>query len=208
MTYSGSQVIYHMVAGSSIHLPDTFTFVRTGYTMDGWVDKPNGDKVIAPGSRYWMPGGSVVLYAHWVPNSYIIRFQPGAVDVLGYEDMVDVRVNYDTHAYLPSNTMTREGYRFVGWTSDYGSFSNCGEVYNLTTVNDKVITLTAVWQALPHTVTFNGGEGGHPFRCCEPADGQPWRPCHYAKRISPRLRVDRLELLHGDQRRPDPHRHD
>ena len=160
VTYSGSQVIYHMVAGSSIHLPDTFTFVRTGYTMDGWVDKPNGDKVIAPGSRYWMPGGSVVLYAHWVPNSYIIRFQPGAVDVLGYEDMVDVRINYDTHAYLPSNTMTREGYRFVGWTSDYGSFSNCGEVYNLTTVNDKVITLTAVWQALPHTVTFNGGEGG------------------------------------------------
>ena len=52
VTYNADgNVEYPMVAGSTIRLPDTHTFVRAGYTMDGWVTKPMGDDLHRSGQH-------------------------------------------------------------------------------------------------------------------------------------------------------------
>ncbi len=60
---------------------------------------------------------------------------------------------------LSSNVPTKEGYKFVGWSSDNGATSaqySPGSLYN----NDSEITLYAVWSQSTYTVSFdsNGGE--------------------------------------------------
>ena len=164
VTYDeAGDVVYNMVAGGSIHLPDTLTFVRPGYKMDGWTTAPAGVDVIAAGTSYVMPGGDVTLYAHWVPITYTLHFLPGAFGVVDAEEMVDITATYGTTTYLPKNLMSREGYEFYHWKAtvdgtDY-FFDDMAGVLNLTTEDGAVINLTAIWTPLPHTVMFeaNGG---------------------------------------------------
>ena len=73
---------------------------------------------------------------------------------------------YDEEKSLHTNTFTRTGYTFLGWSTDSNastaSYSDACSVSNLTTQSDAVITLYAIWKPNDYTVTFSGNGGTTP----------------------------------------------
>ena len=90
-------------------------------------------------------------------NSYTVRFDSNGGDGV----MDDQIVMRDTSTPLTKNTLTRDGYRFLGWTTDKfnktASIEDQGNANNLTEQGGR-ITLYAVWQdASVEPVTLSNG---------------------------------------------------
>lgn len=141
-------------------------FTRTGYTFLGWSTDPD-----ASSATYTDQGsvknltsennGTVTLYAVWQPITYSIRFN-GNGNTGG--SMADQSMTYGVAAELNRNSFEKSDYGFSGWaTSNDGSiaFHNGASVNNLSSTQDDIFNLYALWTQLSHTVTFdyNGGTG-------------------------------------------------
>jgi uncharacterized repeat protein (TIGR02543 family) len=97
-------------------------------------------------------------YANWVANTYIIQYNANG----GSGTMSNTTCTYDKSVNLTTNSFTREGYDFLGWsTTSTGSvvYQDGASIKNLTTTNNDVITLYAVWKAHSGKVYYhpNGG---------------------------------------------------
>lgn len=94
---------------------------------------------------------AVHLYSAW--NTYTVKFNANG----GEGSMEDQGFTYGTAQNLRSNSYTRSGYTFLGWstssTATSATYSNGQSVNNLTTTHGGIVTLYAVWQiiALPNT---------------------------------------------------------
>ena len=127
---------------------------KTGYTFAGWM----------PELPATMPASNSVLTAQWNPNPYTVTFNANH----GEGDMSDVEMHmeYDTAANLPSNKYTKVGHSFAGWdtndVADVVVFADGATVSNLTSEADGVVSLRAVWEPNRYTVSFssNGGDDG------------------------------------------------
>ncbi len=131
------------------------TFTRAGYTFAGWNTARDGS-----GTSYAdeasvtnltsQANGTTTLYAQWTPNTYIISFNANT----GTGTMQNQPATYDVQTTLTTNTFTKTGYTFAGWsTTQNGSVEyNDGEsVSNLVSTNNGNIELFAVWT--PNTNT-------------------------------------------------------
>ncbi len=139
---------------------------KTGYTFKGYYTGKGGT-----GNCYVNSTGVITstkttftsdttLYAYWKANAYTISYHANG----GSGTMADTSATYGTFATLRTNTFTREGYTFKGWsTSESGSvvYEDKDSAKNLTATNDDFITLYAVWKVNSYTVTYdywtNGG---------------------------------------------------
>ncbi len=145
--------------GSSIHnklleLIGEQTPNKIGYTFLGWYY--NGDKLTDAATA----SGDVTITAKWEANTYTINFD--ANDGTGY--MASQTFTYDKEQALTSNTFTREGYTFLGWSTTYNGavkYNDGQSVINLTSENNGSITLYAVWQVNTYTITFNTVGGSY-----------------------------------------------
>ena len=128
---------------------------KVGYTFEGYFDV-NED---AGGVKYYNSDGSSarnwdkaedgILYERWTANKYSIVFDKNG----GSGSMSNQSMTYDKASNLTTNTYTRQGYYFVGWsktklgvqstipTSDI--YKDEESVKNL--VASGSITLYAVW---------------------------------------------------------------
>ena len=136
---------------------------RTGYTFGGWTTTatPGAYKVVySPGSCQFSMG-NVTLYAYWKANTYTINYKSNG----GSGTMESSSYKYDEEKALPSNSFTRTGYTFLGWSTKAdataASFSNGASIKNLTSKNGDTVTLYAVWKINTYTVSYNanGGSG-------------------------------------------------
>ncbi|MBO7721595.1 MAG: InlB B-repeat-containing protein [Kiritimatiellae bacterium] len=96
----------------------------------------------------------------WTPFGYAVRFDSNG----GAGEMPDQALVYGSAAELSLNGFTKTGGAFAGWaTNQTGEvvYEDGATVKNLTTNDNGVVTLWAVWSANAYTVTFdaNGGEG-------------------------------------------------
>lgn len=70
---------------------------------------------------------------------------------------------YGTYQNLRSNTYSRTGYSFLGWSTDpnaqSATYTNGQSVGNLTTIRNDIVTLYAVWDANDYTLTFDANGG-------------------------------------------------
>lgn len=135
----------------------------TGYltTFTGWV---SSDTALLPSSanstyNFTMPAGNVTLTAGATrtPISYQLAFNANG----GSGSMTNQVFAYDTAQTIKANTLTRTGYYLAGWaTTPTGSvvYTNQQSVNNLTTVNNTVITLYAVWALQPYTLTLQAND--------------------------------------------------
>lgn len=123
------------------------TPTRTGHTFDGWYTKATGGtKVI--GSTTITTNSSHALYAHWIPNTYTITFDPNG----GSCEIVSQTVTYGS-AYGVLPTPTRVGNIFQGWfTSPTGGNKILSDETFTALTN---ITVYAQWNAATCTVIFN-----------------------------------------------------
>lgn len=130
--------------GDSFELRDP---VRRGYDFVGWYqDKKCTEEIY---NIYSDNTGNLVLYAKWSPNDYTVEFdgngaKSGKLNAL--------KCKYDKKYKLPSNTYSRPGYKFVGWTvrkDGLGkTYKNRSQIINLTSEYDGKVVLYAKWKKI------------------------------------------------------------
>lgn len=114
---------------------------KTGYTFIDWYkdDTPfDFTKTITSG---------ITLTAKWKPNKYTIIFDK--TNGSG-QDMQELTLFYDEEKSLPDNTYEAPiGMKFAGWATDSASssvsYQDKQKIKNLTSENNSIITLYAVW---------------------------------------------------------------
>lgn len=121
----------------------------TGYSLRAWhLNSLTG--TILDGEALCKLIEDVTAYAEYVPNVYVVTLdaQGGSADVSTLLATFD-----EPYGTLP--TPTRRGYTFLGW------FNAEGEQItgDMTMRTANALTLTARWQAVTSTVTFDVNEG-------------------------------------------------
>ena len=139
-------------------------FQREGYTFKNWNTSPDGTGTnYGDGQRVrnltTENNVDVHLYAQWEPITYQIKFNANT----GSGSMDNQVLTFDKKANLKTNGFTKENYTFKGWsTTQDGTveYQNEQEVKNLTSQNDQIINLYAVWEEDPnYNVVYNDNYG-------------------------------------------------
>ena len=132
-------------------------FTKKGYALSGWSLTRGGEQVYANGEavKHINPekNGKVTLYAVWTPVNYTVSFDANT----GAGTMETVTAAYDKSFVLPVNTLTKEGYHFLGWAtaaSGEVKYEDGATVNNLADTQGKNVVLYAVWEINTYTVKF------------------------------------------------------
>ena len=119
--------------GSTINADDIAEPVSTlvGYTFDAWN----------PEIPATMPAENMTIVAKWKLATYTITF-----DTVGGTEIAPITAAYGSPVVRPANP-TKAGYRFGGWDKA------------IPTVMTGDLVITAKWNPLPFTITFNTDGG-------------------------------------------------
>lgn len=132
---------------------------RKGYTFGGWyTDKKFKNRItqIKNGSA-----GNLTLYAKWTVNKYSTIYNGNGATSGSMSSLSNCK--YGKAYILSSNKYKRTDYIFDGWnTKADGSgtyYQNKEEIKNLTSKNNKTVTLYAQWRKKEYTINYelNGG---------------------------------------------------
>jgi uncharacterized repeat protein (TIGR02543 family) len=138
---------------------NTGQLVRTGYTFGGWNTAANGSGfTYNSGNTVTMGSSSVLLYAIWTPNTYVITYNSngasGSAQRGGNSVTTDNYTTASTDVTLPSvGTLARTGYTFDGWSTTPTGGTWITGAYT-TTSN---ITLYAKWNINVIAVNYSKG---------------------------------------------------
>ncbi len=131
--------------GAAIGSTNIPTPTRTGHTFDGWYngkDKLEADTVI---------DGDVTYTAHWTVNTYKLNFDANR----GTGTMPAQEFSYGEKKAISKNLFTREGYRFIGWTSSsYSSTVYYEDEAEYTFNSTYNQTLYAAWEEVKYRLSF------------------------------------------------------
>ena len=131
-----------------------------GYQFAGYYDQAEGGTKYynADGSSAadWNKAGDTTLYAHWTANSYQVIFNAnGGSGSMDAEEFV-----YGVEKQLSTNSFTKTGYAFVGWSTEEIAgdiiYTDGASVSSLTTEQGGNVNLYAVWKPITYTVVYNG----------------------------------------------------
>lgn len=132
-------------------------FTKTGYRFAGWATSASGSVKYSNSQSVSnltaTHGGTVNLYAKWTVNTYTVAYNANG----GQGSMSNTSATYGTAFNLRSNTFTRSGFTFKGWSTNANAtsatYTNGQSVNNLTATHGATVTLYAVWtlNSLPST---------------------------------------------------------
>ncbi|MGL4368048.1 MAG: InlB B-repeat-containing protein, partial [Spirochaetota bacterium] len=123
-------------------LGNTGTLAKANCTFSGWNTRPDGSgTTYAAGSTFTMGNATVVLYALWTGNPYILTFYAND----GSGSTAAQTINYGDTEALDSNPFTRAGYNFAGWTTASGGSTPTYADGVSYTMNTAGAALYAVW---------------------------------------------------------------
>ena len=126
---------------------------RTGYTFLGWATSATATSAQYAAGGTYTGNANVTLYAVWKANTYTVIYNANG----GTGTMANSSHTYDTAKALTANGFTRAGYTFLGWSTSASAttatYTNKQSVKNLTATNGGTVTLYAVWQKNPATVS-------------------------------------------------------
>ncbi len=137
-------------------------FARTGYTFAGWSRVAGGELAYTDGGAFTMSvAENVNIYAMWTANQYTVRFNGNCND--GGSSIDDAVYTYDQTYALPTNTFTKTGSTFAGWSATAGGeklYNDTDTVSNLAA--SGMANLYAVWTNIDYTASFdaNGATAG------------------------------------------------
>lgn len=124
-------------------------FSKLGYKFSGWqaadgTTYQDGQEVI---DLTTTPGEKVVLRAQWTPINYVVKFDANHPDAQG--SVADMNAVYDQVLTLPDTQFSVKNFTFKGWSlspNGPATMQPGSEVNNLTTTENRVVTLYAIWQ--------------------------------------------------------------
>jgi uncharacterized repeat protein (TIGR02543 family) len=134
----------------------TNTFTRTGFTFAGWTAVSDGSGTSYTNSQLVTISGPFTVYAKWTADSNSITFN--ANDETGSPSTVTQSITTAVSTALRTNTFTRTGYTFAGWTTVSDGTGTSYTNSQLVTITGP-FTLYAKWTAASNTVTFNANAG-------------------------------------------------
>jgi len=139
--------------GQYIYFP-SYSLIRDGYKFLGWSCDVNDSsaKIYEPGEAF-LVDRDVTFIAVWAKEYKIIFDANG-----GGVTPADIVKSEGQDIYIPSYSLTRDGYKFLGWSYDV-SDSNAklykpGEVFS----EDMDVTFTAVWVKESDTISGACGD--------------------------------------------------
>lgn len=134
---------------------DTMVPVRDGYTFKGWSIYPNTAVAeLQPGDNFVL-NQNITLYAVWELNSFKITYDDNVDDE--EIDVPDVQEKQkEVDIYLSYEEPVREGYYFLGWSTDKDATEAEYKPEQRFT-KDENTTLYAVWKLKTYTITYNDG---------------------------------------------------
>ena len=149
--------------GSSITLPSLDSFTREGYVALGWSTNKNANSASYSAGASYTPTSNVTLYVVW-KKPVTITFDANG----GTGNIPNIITSDGGQLKIPTETPTREGYRFLGWawssTATYADYS-VGSTSTYTYYASNGTTLYAVWKELVTiTLDANGGTGSGSYR--------------------------------------------
>ncbi len=155
---SGTSVEMKVKKGETIQSQQIPIPAKTGYKFQCWVDEA--------GQQYDLNNpqpvqSDLTWTAVWAPITYTIKFTAGG----GTGQMSPQVFRYDEEKALATNTFTRKGYVFTGWTCKIEGVSYTylqgASVLNLSNQDGAEITFQATWKRGAYTIRFhaNGGTG-------------------------------------------------
>ena len=125
-------------------------FTKSGYTFKEWNTKADGTgQSYTENQMLNNITEDIILYAQWTPNKYKIIFNANG----GQGTMEPQEFTYNQEQQLTENSFTHQEYQFVSWnTKKDGTgifYQNTQSIINLTPINNKQITLYAMWNKIP-----------------------------------------------------------
>ena len=137
---------------------------RDGYRFVGWNTESDysGTKYEAGQVlQYYTENTTIVLYAQWEEDSYVIKYNSNGSNVTG--NMDDTSCLRNKNCKLLKNDFSRNGYVFNGWNTKSdgtGTKYDDEQIVNNITSNSE-ITLYAMWKAkYKAIIKYNVGENG------------------------------------------------
>ena len=139
--------------GVNIDISTLPTPVREGFTFDRWYKNTQLTEAYTGNDDIYVANSPVYLYAKYNEMiQHTISFNSGG----GTGTMNNQTVYEDTTFNIDANAFTKKGYTFAGWSGSNGeSYDDGEEITNLTTD----LTLTAKWNAITYTITYNANGG-------------------------------------------------
>ena len=133
----------------SNYLSGTDTFIlnnpaREGYTFCGWTGS-NGNSLLLNVEIDKDDVGSKKYIANYRANKYEISYNSNG----GMGFMSNTKAVYDKFVELEKNIFVKDGYEFKGWSLKKDGdviYLDSDIVKNLTSDNEKIVTLYAVWE--------------------------------------------------------------
>ena len=128
------------------------TPIRAGHTFDGWYTASNGG-IKVTGATTIITNGAHTLYAHWLPNTYTIIFDPNG----GICSLASKAVTYgNLFEVLPTPYM--DGYGFDGWfTEPIGGVQIMSS--DIVDISENIKVYAHWWAKAEFIVTFNANGG-------------------------------------------------
>lgn len=139
-------------AGDGVALAQN-TFAKEGYAFAGWTDGKYG---YAAGETFVMPEEDVTLTPCWSPADAArenrVTYAAGAADAEGALPTDDRSYGQGELVTLAECPLTREGYRFAGWSDGETVYAAGSKVF----MGETSVVFTAEWQK-EYTVSYQFG---------------------------------------------------
>ena len=126
---------------------------QPGFRFLGWSLDQAGRQIVDS-----IPAGErteITLYAQWTPGSYTVVYDGNGADKGTMKPQAMVCGKTYT---LTGNAFTRAGYTFQGWAADPDSrtpeYTNKQKGVALSTTDQDVVTLYAVWAPVTYKITY------------------------------------------------------
>lgn len=131
-------------------------FTKTGYTFNNWYSS-YGEKMYNPGATYSANGGTT-MRAQWSANKYTVIYNPNG----GSGSIAKAEATYDSYFTLQKIGYEKTGYEFNGWattnTATTAQYKVGDRVRNLTTTNNGIVNLYAVWKPITYSIIYDPGD--------------------------------------------------
>ncbi len=139
--------------GDVIVLPSN-PYHKSASVFGGWL---NDGKLYQADDSYTVSDANVTFSAVWYDIEKCYFELKGGEGATGVAPTI-APTSKGSAITLPENTFVKDGYRFIGWTTDGTEVDKPGDTSTVT-VGGKLVTITAVWELIPkHSVSFAGGE--------------------------------------------------
>jgi uncharacterized repeat protein (TIGR02543 family) len=147
--------------GGSAHVVNGATNppTKTGYTFDGWYTNSTGTggTSYAVGASY-STAANLNLFAKWIAASRTVTYALDSGASTATTTQLTGKVVGNTVTLPASNTMSKTGYSFAGWSDGTNTFAG-GSTWTVP-ASDSNFTLTALWNIQTLTFSYDTNGGG------------------------------------------------